>query len=209
MLLHRRHRRLVARNKDKRAATVALNTMDIAIVNVDGEYVVHYVDVLQALVKYIFMMKLGASVKDELDGAYLENPQVAQNIIRKFPDLRELYEGQTTFSFADHFAAVMLQNAWKTKKAQRLHDAMVQMLISQLVVLRAEQGTALNLRQIKEDMSVKEMRAEIQEAAEQAASRAEAEAYARSQQSKRKKRRGSRSRSRSKRRGSGGEVEMT
>ena len=59
-------------------ATRALNTLNLATINVPGQgsLLVHYVDVLQALIKYVFVQKLGDNLQDDLDDAFLENPQV-------------------------------------------------------------------------------------------------------------------------------------
>merc|ERR1712166_489719 len=105
----------------KKDATIALNHMDIATVDVGNGLEVHYVDVLTAVIKHMFMQRYDdeEGVGDDLDSAFLESPQAANNIVNSFPDVSKRMAMGTVSNFAEHFAAIKMQSAFRANKARQ------------------------------------------------------------------------------------------
>jgi hypothetical protein len=109
--------------EDKKEATIALSKMNIATIGEAPELEVHYVDALTAIIKYLFVKKYAGKVdgvEDALDCTFTEAPQVTDNIVTAFPDMKKRLDtdsdGKPVSNFAEHFAATMLQNQHKAKR---------------------------------------------------------------------------------------------
>lgn len=135
----------------KREATLALDEMNVATLywdlNNDGVKTlhVHYVDVLQSLVKYLFIAKFKGDqqgVGDELDGAFVDSPAVTNNIIREFPDVKKKFDlGKGEIAkFSDTYAALLLQRSWRIKKARDMVRMAKALLAKDLVAQIEEEG---------------------------------------------------------------------
>jgi hypothetical protein len=130
--------------EDKKEATIALSKMNIATVGEAPHLEVHYVDALTAIIKYLFVKKYAGKVdgvEDALDCTFAEAPQVTSNIVNAFPDMKQKLNvdndsSQPVGNFAEHFAAVMLQNQHKAKKGRKKAVDQRKKLVVELVELR-------------------------------------------------------------------------
>jgi hypothetical protein len=133
--------------EDKKEATIALSKMNIATVGEAPYLEVHYVDALTAIIKYLFVKKYAGKVdgvEDALDCTFAEAPQVTNNIVTAFPDMKktlamdpnEPAENRNVGNFAEHFAATMLQNQHKAKKGRKKAAQQRMIMVEELVELR-------------------------------------------------------------------------
>merc|ERR1712070_1068097 len=114
--------------EDKKEATIALSKMNIATIGDAPDLEVHYVDALTAIIKYLFVKKYAGKVEnfeEDLDCTFTQAPQVTDNIVTAFPDMKKRLDAQEqkdggapVSNFAEHFAATMLQNQHKAKQAR-------------------------------------------------------------------------------------------
>merc|ERR1712196_175742 len=92
--------------------------MEIAMVTrEDGTLEVHYVDVMMAVVKFLFVKKR-RTPPDELDSTFIKSAPLAGNVVNAFRDLPSNMDGQQEM-FKDHFAAMKVQAIFKARLAKK------------------------------------------------------------------------------------------
>jgi len=77
---------------------------------------VHYVDTLVAVVRYLYVKKLGDEVGQELDVTMIESPELTTRIVNAYPHLKKI-EKMEAKDFKTELAATKMQNLWLRKRA--------------------------------------------------------------------------------------------
>ena len=82
--------------------------------------------------------------QEDLDCTFTQAPQVTDNIVTAFPDMKKRLDTEDTdkpvSNFAEHFAATMLQNQHKAKQARGRKKEQEKKLALELVELKKEKG---------------------------------------------------------------------
>jgi len=142
-------------------AASELFKMNIAAVSgPDGTLYVQYVDTLIAVVRYLFVKKLGDDVGEALDVTMIESPELTNRILTAYPHLRKI-EDMDPKDFRQEMAATKMQGLWQRKNANRKFEGAKRELQQKLAGLR---GT--NITPEIKKMGGAELNAAIKEAEE-------------------------------------------
>jgi hypothetical protein len=77
---------------------------------------VHYVDTLVAVVRYLYVKKLGDEVGTDLDVTMIESPELTTRIVNAYPHLKKI-EKMEPKDFKTELAATKMQNMWLRRTA--------------------------------------------------------------------------------------------
>jgi len=90
--------------------------MNIAGIEGKRGLMVHYVDTLLALIRYVYVKKLGEEIGEDLDMTLVESPELTKNIVHAYPHLKAL-EKMEPKDFKQELAATKMQNIWQRRVA--------------------------------------------------------------------------------------------
>jgi hypothetical protein len=108
-----------------------------------GTLYVHYVDTLVAVVRYLYVKKLGDEVGADLDVTMIESPELTTRIVNAYPHLKQI-EKMEPKDFKTELAATKMQNLWLRKHAsKRLKDVRRDMEV-ELSTRRGTKGGAVD-----------------------------------------------------------------
>jgi len=101
------------------AASTEIYKMNIATSESKGGVLsVHYVDTLVAVVRYLYVKKLGDEVGTDLDVTMIESPELTTRIVSAYPHLKKI-EKMEPKDFKTELAATKMQNLWMRKAARK------------------------------------------------------------------------------------------
>jgi len=104
-------------NSDEEARTEIFK-MNIAATEGPQGLCVHYVDTLVAVVRYLYVKKLGEEVGADLDVTMIESPELTARIVRAYPHLKKI-EKMEAKEFKTELAATKMQGLWKRRAAKK------------------------------------------------------------------------------------------
>ena len=96
------------------AETLAKMMQELSLVLAEGKggvLSVHYVDTLVAVVRYLYVKKLGDEVGTDLDVTMIESPELTTRIVSAYPHLKKI-EKMEPKDFKTELAATKMQNLW-------------------------------------------------------------------------------------------------
>jgi len=105
--------------KDDREAGSEVFKMNIAtVLGPKNVLMVHYVDTLLAVVRYVFIQKLGEEVGDDIDHTMIESPELTERIVHAYPRLKDI-DKMGPRDFKKEMAATKMQHLFHRNKARK------------------------------------------------------------------------------------------
>jgi voltage-dependent calcium channel L type alpha-1D len=135
--------------------------MNIASTQGPSGLMVHYVDTLVAVVRYMYVRKLGEEVGADIDVTMIESPELTARIVSAYPHLKKI-EKLEPKDFKTELAATKLQNLFLRKRAAAKARAKRQQMEIELSKLRGSSTEEIDpsIKSLSSSKLVNELRKE-------------------------------------------------